>query len=138
MEEVGEGGRAEKKKDTVVVGRRGGNGDNNVEDAHASGTGDDGSVVYSRHLLRGGNFSAQHSPEAMISGAIAFVGAAFTAVVSVGDLGGGAIVGGGIVVPVGGEQIPRPRLVSRLRYLALIRVTVQPLQMEGLWLQLSS
>ena len=41
----------------------------------------------------------------MIFGAIAFVGAAFAAVVSVDDLGGGAIVGGGgIAVPVGGEQ----------------------------------
>ena len=38
------GGWAE-KKDAVVVGRRGGNGDNSVSDVHASGTGDDGSVI---------------------------------------------------------------------------------------------
>jgi len=47
------GGRAE-KKDTVVVGGRGGNGDNNVDDVHASDTGDDGSAIYSRQSLRGG------------------------------------------------------------------------------------
>ena len=47
-------GRAEKKKDTVVVGRRGGNGDHTVNDVHTSGTGDDGSVIYSRQLPRGG------------------------------------------------------------------------------------
>jgi hypothetical protein len=40
----------------------------------------------------------------MIFAAIALVGAAVAAVVSIGDLGGGAVVGGGIVVPVGGEQ----------------------------------
>ena len=99
------GGRAE-TKDAVVVGKRGGNGDKNINNVHASGTGDDGSVIYSRRLLQGGNFSAQHSSEVMIFGAIVFVvGAAFAAVVSVvGYLGGGAIVGGGVVVPVAGEQ----------------------------------
>jgi len=40
----------------------------------------------------------------MIFAAIALVDAAVAAVVSIGDLGGGDIVGGGIVVPVGGEQ----------------------------------
>ena len=88
------GGRAE-KKDTVVVRGRGGDGDNNIYDVHASGTDDDGSVIYSRQLLRGGYFSAQHSSEAMIFAAIALVGAVVAAVVSIGDLGGGAVVGGG-------------------------------------------
>ena len=47
------GGRA-KKKDTVAIGGRGGNDDNNVDDVHASDTGDDGSTIYSRQSLRGG------------------------------------------------------------------------------------
>jgi hypothetical protein len=41
----------------------------------------------------------------MIFAAIAFVGAAVGAVVSVGNVGGSAVVGGGlIVVPVGREE----------------------------------
>ena len=43
-----------KKKDTVAIGGRGGNDDNNVDDVHASDTGDDGSAIYSRQSLRGG------------------------------------------------------------------------------------
>ena len=66
--------RGAEKKDTVVVRGRGGDGDNNIYDVHASGTDDDGSVIYSRQLLLGGYFSAQHSSEAMIFAAIALVG----------------------------------------------------------------
>ena len=84
--------RAE-KKDAVVVGGEGGDGDN-VDNVHASGIGDDSTVIASRQLLRGGDFRAQHSSEAMFA-AIAFVGAAVAAVVSGGDVGGGA--GGGVV-----------------------------------------
>jgi hypothetical protein len=83
--------RAE-KKDAVVVGGEGGDGDD-VDNVRASGIGDDSTVIASRQSLRGGDFRAQHSSEAMFA-AIAFVGAAVAAVVSGGDVGGGA--GGGV------------------------------------------
>jgi hypothetical protein len=68
------------RKDAVVVGGEGGDRDN-VDNVHASGIGDDSTVIASRQLLRGGDFRAQHSSEAMFA-AIAFVGAAVAAVVS--------------------------------------------------------
>jgi hypothetical protein len=57
------GGRAE-KKDAVVVGGEGGDG-NDVDNIRASGIGDDSTVIASRQSLRGGDFRAQHSSEAM-------------------------------------------------------------------------
>jgi hypothetical protein len=85
-------GRAE-KKDAVVVGWERGDG-NNVNNVRASGIGDDSTVLAYRRSLRGGDFRAQQSSEA-IFGVVAFVGAAVATVVSGGDVGGGA--GGGVV-----------------------------------------
>ncbi len=85
-------GQAE-KKDAVVVGGEGGDS-NNVDNVCASGIGDGSTIIASRQLLRGGDFRAQHSSESMFA-AIAFVGAAVAAVVSGGNVGGGA--SGGVV-----------------------------------------
>jgi hypothetical protein len=88
-------GQAE-KKDTVVVGGEGGDGDN-INNVRASGIGDDSTVIASRQSLWGGDFRAQHSSEAMFA-AIAFIGAAVAAVASGGNAGGGAsggVIGGG-------------------------------------------
>ncbi len=80
-----------------VLQQEGGDGDD-VDNVRASGIGDDSTVIASRQSLRGGDFRAQHTSEAMFA-AIAFVGAAVATVVSGGDVGSGA--GGGIV---GGEK----------------------------------
>jgi hypothetical protein len=85
-------GQAE-KKDAVVIGGEGGDGDD-VDNVRASGIGDDSTVIASRQALQGGDFRAQHSSEAMLA-AIALIGTAVAAVVSGGDVGGGA--GGGVV-----------------------------------------
>jgi hypothetical protein len=80
-------GRAE-KKDAVAIEGGGGDG-NNVDYVRASGIGDNSTVIASRQSLRGGDFRAQHSSEAMFA-AIAFIGATVAAVVSGGDVGGSA------------------------------------------------